>query len=186
MLSSNLLLAFKSMLRSPFIDSQTRKFSIQNYIQNSMQLFRARFRCDAFRNIAYYAHYIEAVNLLYPIHCLWLLGDVGNSVKTISAHSQIIPQGDRPMDTCPCLLPRVPYNTSHVYLTPRVHVFPPLVHGSISRDYTRTNRDTSLYTRLGQVILHMATLHHTTFSPHIRSIITSVFGRTTYQINTSL
>jgi hypothetical protein len=38
----------------------------------------------------------------------------------------------------------------------------------------------------GQVILHMATLHHTTFSPHIRSIITSVFGRTTYQINTSL
>jgi hypothetical protein len=29
----------------------------------------------------------------------------------------------------------------------------------------------------GQVILHMATLHHTTFSPHIRSIITSVFGR---------
>jgi hypothetical protein len=55
---------------------------------------------------------------------------------------------DRPMDTCPCLLPRVPYNTSHVYLTPRVHVFPPLVHGSISRGYTRPNRDTSLYTRL--------------------------------------
>jgi hypothetical protein len=38
----------------------------------------------------------------------------------------------------------------------------------------------------GPVILHMATLHHTTFSPHIRSIVTSVFGRTTYQINTSL
>jgi hypothetical protein len=57
-------------------------------------------------------------------------------------------KGDRPMDTCPCLLPRVPYDTSHVYLTPRVHVFPPLVHGSISRDYTRPHRDTSLYTRL--------------------------------------
>jgi hypothetical protein len=55
---------------------------------------------------------------------------------------------DRPMDTCPCLLPRVPYSTSHVYLTPRVHVFPPLVHGSISRDYTRPHRATSLYTRL--------------------------------------
>jgi hypothetical protein len=38
----------------------------------------------------------------------------------------------------------------------------------------------------GQVILHMATLHYTTFLPHIRSIITSVFGRTMYQINTSL
>jgi hypothetical protein len=52
------------------------------------------------------------------------------------------------MDKCPYLLPRVPYNTSHVYLTPRVHVFPPLVHGSISRDYTRPHRATSLYTRL--------------------------------------
>jgi hypothetical protein len=52
------------------------------------------------------------------------------------------------MDTCPCLLPRVPYNTSHVYLTPRVHVFPPLVNGSISREYTRPRRATSLYTRL--------------------------------------
>jgi hypothetical protein len=38
----------------------------------------------------------------------------------------------------------------------------------------------------GQVILHMATLHHTKFSPHIRSILTSAFGGTTYQINTSL
>jgi hypothetical protein len=55
---------------------------------------------------------------------------------------------DRPMYTCPCLLPRVPYNMSHVYLTPRVHVFPPLVHGSISRDYTRPHRATTLYTRL--------------------------------------
>jgi hypothetical protein len=82
----------KSMLRSPFIDSQTRKFSIQNYIQNSMQLFRAGFRCDAFKYFACYANCIEAVNILYPIHCLWLLGDVGNSVKTISVHSQIIPQ----------------------------------------------------------------------------------------------
>jgi hypothetical protein len=36
----------------------------------------------------------------------------------------------------------------HVYLTPREHVFPPLVHGSISRDYTRPHRATSLYTRL--------------------------------------
>jgi hypothetical protein len=52
------------------------------------------------------------------------------------------------MDTCPCLLPRVPYTTYYVYLTPRVHVFPPLVHGSISRDYTRPHRATSLYTRL--------------------------------------
>jgi hypothetical protein len=55
---------------------------------------------------------------------------------------------DRPMDTCPRLLPRISYNTSHVYLTPRVHVFPPLVHGSISRYYTRPHRATSLYTRL--------------------------------------
>jgi hypothetical protein len=55
---------------------------------------------------------------------------------------------DRPMDTCPCLVPRVPYNTYHVYLTPRVNVFTPLVHGSISRDYTRPHRATSLYTRL--------------------------------------
>jgi hypothetical protein len=81
------------MLRSPVIDSQTRKFSIQNYIQNSMYYFRAGFRCDVFRNIAYYTHHIEAGNLLYSIHCHLLLGDVGNSVKTISAHSQIIPQG---------------------------------------------------------------------------------------------
>jgi hypothetical protein len=80
------------MLRSPVIDSQTRKFSIQKYIQNSMYYFRAGFRCDAFRNIAFYTHHIEAGNILYPMRCLWLLGDVGNSVKTISAHSQIIPQ----------------------------------------------------------------------------------------------
>jgi hypothetical protein len=57
-----------------------------------MYYFRAGFRCDAFRNIACYTHHIEAGNILYPLHCLWLLGDVGNSVKTISAHSQIIPQ----------------------------------------------------------------------------------------------
>jgi hypothetical protein len=42
---------------------------------------------------------------------------------------------DRPMHTCPCLLQRV-------------HVFPPLVHGSFSRDYFRPHRDTSLFTRL--------------------------------------
>jgi hypothetical protein len=80
------------MLRSPVIDSQTRKFSIQNYIQNSMYYFRAGFRCDAFKNIACYKHQIEAGNFLYPINCLWLLAGVGNRVKTISAHSQIIPQ----------------------------------------------------------------------------------------------
>jgi hypothetical protein len=46
----------------------------------------------------------------------------------------------------------------HVYLTPRVHVFPPLVHGSISRDYTRPHRATSLYTRLWS--------SHTTYGHH--------------------
>jgi hypothetical protein len=51
------------------------------------------------------------------------------------------------MDTCPLLLPHVSYNTSHVYLTPRLHVFPPLVHGYTSRDYTRPHRATPLYTR---------------------------------------
>jgi hypothetical protein len=81
------------MLRSPVIDSQTRKFSIQNYIQNSMYYFRAGFRCDTFRNIPYNTNHNEAGNLLYPIHCHLLLGNVGNSVETISAHSQIIPQG---------------------------------------------------------------------------------------------
>jgi hypothetical protein len=57
-----------------------------------MYYFRAGFRCDAFRNIAFDTHHIEAGNLLYPKHCLWLLGAVGNRVKTISAHSQIFPQ----------------------------------------------------------------------------------------------
>jgi hypothetical protein len=80
------------MLRSPVIDSQTRKFSIQKYIQKSIFYFRAGFRCDAFRNIACYTHHIEAGNILYPMNCYLLLGDVGNRVKTISAHSQIIPQ----------------------------------------------------------------------------------------------
>jgi hypothetical protein len=108
---------------------------------------------------------------------------------------------DRTMDTCAhltprvrtlhhvCLTPRVPYTTCtlhHVYLTPRVHVFPPLVHGSVSRDYTRPHRATSLYTRLWSSHTNMATLHDTTFSPHIRSIITSAFGSTTQQINMSL
>jgi hypothetical protein len=63
----------------------------------------------------------------------------------------------------------------HVYLTSRVHVFPPLVHGYISRDYTRAPELRHLYSTFGQVILHVATLHHTNFSPHIRYIITSAF-----------
>jgi hypothetical protein len=57
-----------------------------------MYYFRAGFRCDSFKNIACYTHHIEAGNLLYPMHCHLLLGDFGNMVKTISAHSQIIPQ----------------------------------------------------------------------------------------------
>jgi hypothetical protein len=74
---------------------------------------------------------------------------------------------DRPMDTRPCLLPRVPYTTYHVYLTPRSHVFPPLVHGSISRDYTRSHRATSLYTRLWSI--HTTYGHppsHYVLAPH--------------------
>jgi hypothetical protein len=57
-----------------------------------MYYFRAGFRSDAFRNIACYSHHIEAGNVFYPMHCHLLLGDVGNMVKTISAHSQIIHQ----------------------------------------------------------------------------------------------
>jgi hypothetical protein len=54
-----------------------------------------------------------------------------------------------PSTTCTLQhVPRVPYNTSHVYLTPRVHVFPPLFHGSILRDYARPHRAASLCTRL--------------------------------------
>jgi hypothetical protein len=45
-------------------------------------------------------------------------------------------------------MPSTTCTLHHVYLTPHVHVFPPLVHGSISRDYTRCHRATSLYTRL--------------------------------------
>jgi hypothetical protein len=74
---------------------------------------------------------------------------------------------DRPLDTCPCLLPRVPYNTSHVYRTPRVHVFPPLFHGSISRDYTRPHRATSLYTRLcSSHTTHCHPPSHYVLTPH--------------------
>jgi hypothetical protein len=39
----------------------------------------------------------------------------------------------------------------HVYLTPRIHVFPPVVHGSTSRDYTSPHRATSLDTRLWSI-----------------------------------
>jgi hypothetical protein len=57
-----------------------------------MKYFRAGFRFDAFKETARSIHHIEAETLVYPISCLWLLGDVGNRVKTISAHSQIILQ----------------------------------------------------------------------------------------------
>jgi hypothetical protein len=62
----------KRMLRSRVIDSRTRKFTKQKYIQNSSYYFRARFRCDWFKNIACYPCNIEAGTLLYPISCLWL------------------------------------------------------------------------------------------------------------------
>jgi hypothetical protein len=82
----------------------------------------------------------------------------------------------------------------HVYLTTRPtctlhHVYTSSLHLSmvLSPEITPDPIETRhCILDFGQVILHMATLHHTTFSPHIRSIITSVFGRTTYQINTSL
>jgi hypothetical protein len=44
----------------------------------------------------------------------------------------------------------------------------------------------TVYSTFGQVILHRATLHHTNFSPRIRSIVASPFGPIRYQINTSL
>jgi hypothetical protein len=62
------------------------------------------------------------------------------------------------MDTCSHLTQLVPYTMYHVYLTTRVHVSPPIVHGSISRDYTRPHRATSLYTRLWS--------SHTTYGHH--------------------
>jgi hypothetical protein len=55
-----------------------------------MYYFRARFRCDRFRFIAFDTYNIESDTLFYPISCLSLLDDVGNMVKTISVHSQII------------------------------------------------------------------------------------------------
>jgi hypothetical protein len=63
----------------------------------------------------------------------------------------LVGDDDRTLDQCAHLTPRVPYTTGtlhHVYLTLRVHVFPPLVRGYISWDYTRAHRATSLYTRL--------------------------------------
>jgi hypothetical protein len=79
--------------RAPFSSYRLSNTKIhnKNYIQNSTFYFRARFRCDRFRSIAFYTHYIESGTLLYPISCRWLFGEVGNMVKTISAHSQIIP-----------------------------------------------------------------------------------------------
>jgi hypothetical protein len=71
----------------------------------------------------------------------------------------------------------------HVYLTTRPtctlhHVYTSSLHLSMVLSYEIT-RD-PIETRhcildFAQVILHIANLHHTTFSPHIRSIITSAF-----------
>jgi hypothetical protein len=82
----------------------------------------------------------------------------------------------------------------HVYLTPRTtcalhDVYTSSTHLSMVLSHEITPdpiEPRHCILAFGQVILHMATLHHTTFSPHIRSIITSAFGRTMYQINTSL
>jgi hypothetical protein len=77
------------MLRSVVIDSQTRKFI--NKIIFKIQGFVSRRDFAAIgSDIFLFPHNIEVGTLLYPISCLWLLGDVGNMVKTISAHSQII------------------------------------------------------------------------------------------------
>jgi hypothetical protein len=101
---------------------------------------------------------------------------------------------DRPMDTCAHLTPRVPSTTYHVYLTPCAmctlqHVYTSSLHLSIVLSHEITPdpiEPRHCILDFGQVILHMTALHHTKFSPHIRSIIKSAFGRTTYQINTSL
>jgi hypothetical protein len=78
----------------------------------------------------------------------------------------------------------------HVYLTPRIpyttctlhHVYTSSLHLSMVVSHGITPEPTEprhCILDFGQVILHMATLHHTTFSPHISSITTSVFGCTT-------
>jgi hypothetical protein len=80
----------------------------------------------------------------------------------------------------------------HVYLTPRVPYTTctrlpstcPWLY--LTRLHQSSPSHVTVYSTFDQVILHVATLHHTTFSPHIRSIITSAFGRNTYQISTSL
>jgi hypothetical protein len=102
--------------------------------------------------------------------------------------------GDRTMDTCA--------NLTHVYLTPRTTC----ILNQLSRVHCTTctrlpstcswfyltglhlspPSHVTVYSTFGQFLLHMATLHHTTFSPNICSIITSAFRRTTSQINATL
>jgi hypothetical protein len=91
----------------------------------------------------------------------------------------LVGDDDRTLNNCAHLAPRVPYTTCTRLPATCPWLYLTGLHQSSPSRVT-------VYLTFDQVILHVATLHHTTFSPHIRSIITSAFGRTMYQINTSL